>query len=82
MDFGALKISAILGVETLDMGAVAGIISGLVTAKIHNKYHKVQFPVAISFYGGKRFVAIAVIMANGSSRSDRSSGMEADFCSH
>lgn len=63
MDFGALKISAILGVETLDMGAVAGIISGLVTAKIHNKYHKVQFPVAISFYGGKRFVAIAVIMA-------------------
>ena len=37
--------------------------SALVTAKIHNKYHKVQFPVAISFYGGKRFVAIAVIMA-------------------
>ena len=63
MDFSALKISSILGVETLDMGAVAGIISGLVTAKIHNKYHKVQFPVAISFYGGKRFVAIAVIMA-------------------
>lgn len=63
MDFGALKISTILGVETLDMGAVAGIISGLITAKIHNKYHKVQFPVAISFYGGKRFVAIAVIMA-------------------
>ena len=29
MDFSALKISAILGVETLDMGAVAGIISGL-----------------------------------------------------
>lgn len=63
MDFSALKISTILGVETLDMGAVAGIISGLVTAKLHNKYHKVQFPVAISFYGGKRFVAIAVIMA-------------------
>lgn len=63
MDFGALKISTILGVETLDMGAVAGIVSGLITAKIHNKYHKIQFPVAISFYGGKRFVAIAVIMA-------------------
>lgn len=62
MDFSALKISTILGVETLDMGAVAGIISGLITAKLHNKYHKVQFPVAISFYGGKRFVAIAVIM--------------------
>lgn len=63
MDFGALKISTILGVETLDMGAVAGILTGLITAKLHNKYHKVQFPVAISFYGGKRFVALAVIMA-------------------
>lgn len=62
MDFGALKISVILGVETLDMGAVAGIISGLITAKLHNKYHKIQFPVAVSFYGGKRFVAIAVIL--------------------
>ncbi len=32
-------------VETLDMGAVAGIISGLVTAKIHNKYIiKYSFP--------------------------------------
>ncbi len=63
MDFSALKISSILGVETLDMGAVAGIITGLVTAKLHNKYHKVMFPAAISFYGGKRFVAIVVILA-------------------
>lgn len=64
MDFSALKISNILGVETLDMGAVAGIIIGLVTAQVHNKYHKITFPVAISFYGGKRFVAIAVIMVS------------------
>lgn len=64
MDFGALKISNILGVETLDMGAVAGIIIGLVTAHVHNKYHKITFPVAVSFYGGKRFVAIAVILVS------------------
>ncbi|MCI5596993.1 MAG: PTS transporter subunit EIIC [Lachnospiraceae bacterium] len=63
MDFGALKISPILGVETLDMGAVAGMLVGVLTAIIHNKYHKVEFPVAISFYGGKRFVALAVILA-------------------
>ena len=64
MDFSALKISNILGVETLDMGAVAGIIIGLVTAQVHNKYHKITFPVAISFYGGKRCVAIAVSMVS------------------
>lgn len=63
MDFSSLKISAILGVETVDMGAIAGIITGMITAAIHNKYHKVTFPVAISFYGGKRFVAIAVILS-------------------
>ncbi|MGM9942147.1 MAG: PTS transporter subunit EIIC [Bulleidia sp.] len=62
MDFSALKISNILGVETVDMGATAGIIAGLVTAWLHNRYHKVQFPAAISFYGGKRFVALVVIV--------------------
>lgn len=63
-DFSALKISNILGVETMDMGAVAGIIIGLVAAKLHEKYHKVTFPVAVSFYGGKRFVALAVMLAS------------------
>lgn len=64
MDFSALKISVILGVETVDMGAVAGIITGLLTAALHNKYHKITFPAAISFYGGKRFVALVVILAS------------------
>ena len=63
MDFGSLKISAILGVETVDMGATAGIIAGLVTAYLHNKYHKIQFPAAFAFFGGKRFVALVVIVA-------------------
>ena len=62
IDFSAMKISTILGVETVDMGATAGIIAGLVTAALHNKYHKVQFPAAIAFYGGKRFVALIVIV--------------------
>lgn len=65
MNFGALKISTILGVETVDMGAVAGIITGLVTAALHNRFHKVTFPAAVAFYGGKRFVALIVIMTMG-----------------
>ena len=62
MDFSALRIAATLGVETVDMGATAGIISGLVTQALHNKFHKIQFPAAIAFYGGKRFVALIVIV--------------------
>lgn len=63
--FDSLKLSSILGIETIEMGAVAGILTGVIVAYVHNKYHNVQFPVAIAFYGGKRFVAIAVILAMG-----------------
>lgn len=64
-DFSSLPINPILGVETLDMGAVAGMLTGIVVALLHNKYHNVQFPVAISFYGGKRFVTIVVVLVMG-----------------
>lgn len=63
--FQSLRVVPILGVETIDMGAVAGILTGVIVAFLHNKYHKVQFPVAIAFYGGKRFVTIVVILAMG-----------------
>lgn len=62
MDFSALKISSILGVETVDMGAIAGILTGLIVAALHNRFHRISLPVAIAFYGGKRFVAIIVIL--------------------
>ena len=62
MDFSSLRIANILGVDTVDMGATAGIIAGLVTAALHNKYHKIQFPAAVAFYGGKRFVALITIV--------------------
>ena len=63
-DFESLKLANILGVEnTIEMGAVAGIMVGLITAALHNRFYNVQFPVAIAFYGGKRFVALVVIGA-------------------
>lgn len=46
-----------------EMGAVGGMIAGMLTACIHNKYYNIELPVAIAFFGGKRFVAIAVIIA-------------------
>lgn len=64
VDFSSLKLANILGIEnTIEMGAMAGIAVGLLTAVLHNKFYKIQFPVAIAFYGGKRFVAIVVIAA-------------------
>lgn len=62
-EFASLKMSAILGVaNTIEMGAVAGIMTGLIVAALHNRFYNVEFPVAIAFYGGKRFVAIVVIV--------------------
>lgn len=63
IDFSAMRIASILGVETVDMGATAGILSGLIIAALHNKFHKIEFPAAIAFYGGKRFVALIVIVS-------------------
>ena len=63
-DFSALKMASILGVaDTIEMGAFAGMLTGILTAVLHNKFYNVEFPVAIAFYGGKRFVAIVVIGA-------------------
>lgn len=62
VDIDKSILANILGIEnTLQMGAVAGMITGVISAYLHNKFYKIQFPVAIAFFGGKRFVSIAVI---------------------
>ena len=55
MDFSALNIAATLGIETVNMGALGGIISGLVTVWLHNKYHKISFPGSDCFLWRQTF---------------------------
>ncbi len=31
---------------------------GLITVKLHNKYHNIQLPQILGFFGGSRFVPI------------------------
>ncbi|TLG77054.1 PTS transporter subunit EIIC [Culicoidibacter larvae] len=50
--------TTVLGMQTLNMGVFAGIIVGLLTAALHNKFYKIELPAAISFFGGTRFVPI------------------------
>ena len=54
-----------LGIFTLNMSVFGGIITGIVTAVLHNKYHTIQLPQVIGFFSGSRFVPIvtAVVMA-------------------
>lgn len=51
-------ISTACGIPTLQMGVFGGIIVGLGVAALHNRYHKIVLPSALSFFGGSRFVPI------------------------
>lgn len=51
----------VLGVQVLDMGVFLGIILGVVTALVHNKWADKEFDNAFQIYGGSRFVFIVLI---------------------
>ncbi|MDY3250284.1 MAG: glucose PTS transporter subunit IIA [Candidatus Choladocola sp.] len=52
-------ITSMLGIQTLQMGVFGGIIAGLITAALCNRFYKIQLPTALSFFAGTRFVPIA-----------------------
>ena len=52
-----------LGIFTLNMSVFGGIITGIVTAVLHNKYHTIQLPQVIGFFSGSRFVPIVTSVA-------------------
>lgn len=53
--------TSVLGVQILDMGVFLGIILGIVTALVHNKFVDKEFNGAFQIYGGSRFVFIVLI---------------------
>ncbi len=57
--------------DTINYGVLAGIIIGVVAAKLWEKYYRIKLPDWLAFFGGRRFVpiitsvwaiAIAVVM--------------------
>lgn len=56
--FPANAITSILGIRTLNTGIFGAIFIGILSAFLHNKTHKKQLPMAISFFGGVRLVPI------------------------
>ena len=51
-------ITSMRGIQTLQMGVFGGIIAGLITAMLCNRFYKMQLPSALSFFAGTRFVPI------------------------
>lgn len=55
--------TSVLGAPALNMGVFVGIISGFTGGIIYNKYYNFRkLPDALSFFNGKRFVPLVVIL--------------------
>ncbi|MDU1086471.1 MAG: PTS transporter subunit EIIC, partial [Leclercia adecarboxylata] len=53
--------SMVLGVQVLEMGVFAGILTGALSGYLYNKYSGVQFNGAMAIYSGHCFVAIIML---------------------
>lgn len=56
------SITTNLGITTLQTGVFGGIIVGLGTAYLHNRFYKIELPQVFAFFGGTRFVPIISAM--------------------
>lgn len=55
--------TSVMGSPALNMGVFVGIISGFLGGVIYNKYYNFRkLPDALSFFNGKRFVPLVVIL--------------------
>lgn len=48
----------VMGIQTLEMGVLGGIIVGIIVASLHKRFYEIQLPDAFAFFGGARFVPI------------------------
>ncbi|QIW61870.1 PTS transporter subunit IIABC [Mycoplasmopsis gallinacea] len=51
-------VGTTLGTKSLQTSVFGGLTVGLVVQWLYNRFHQIQLPQVISFFGGKRFVAI------------------------
>lgn len=48
----------ILGIQVLDTGVFGGVIVGIMTYLLHNRFNKIELPQILGFFGGSRFIPI------------------------
>lgn len=54
----------VLGIQTIRLDVLGGIISGLIGATMADKYHDLELPLAFAFFSGTKFVPIISIAAS------------------
>ncbi|MDW2930656.1 glucose PTS transporter subunit IIA [Mesomycoplasma ovipneumoniae] len=58
-------VGGALGFRALETSVFGGIAVGLVVQYLYNRFHTIQLPQMISFFGGKRFVGLITIPVMG-----------------
>ncbi len=63
---GYLVLVGALGAidASLDMGVLAGILSGLEAGYLYNRFYRIRLPEFLGFFGGSRFVPIVTAAAS------------------
>lgn len=57
-DMAATGQGMALGIQTLESGVFGGIIVGIMVSLLHNRFHNIEVPQFLGFFGGSRFVPI------------------------
>ncbi|MBV7272276.1 PTS transporter subunit EIIC [Clostridiaceae bacterium UIB06] len=55
---GQLIFEGIMGMTQTNMGVIGGVLVGIISGVLYNRYHKIRLPQVLGFFGGKRFVPI------------------------
>ncbi|WNY64260.1 maltose/glucose-specific PTS transporter subunit IIC [Borreliella americana] len=53
-------VGFVLGIKTLETGVFGGIVVGILTYYLHNRFNKIDLPKVLGFFSGSRFVPIVV----------------------
>ncbi|WP_339024549.1 PTS transporter subunit EIIC [Spiroplasma endosymbiont of Agriotes lineatus] len=51
-------------IYSIDMGILSGIIAGILAATCYNRFQNIKLPTALSFFSGRRFVPLVVILVS------------------
>jgi PTS system N-acetylglucosamine-specific IIC component len=49
--------------NSINYGVFAGILIGIITALLYDRFHNIKLPTYLGFFGGKRFVPIVVALS-------------------
>lgn len=52
------SVTSVCGIPTLQTGVFGGIIAGIGTAALHNRFYRIRLPDALAFFSGTRFVPV------------------------